>query len=55
MAFVKDQKQYIERLLETKKLVHLTSSMAKSYQLNNTTLWALVVSPWVLIQDINEK
>ena len=55
IAFVKDQKQNIEQLLETKKLVHVTSSMAKSYQLNNTTLWALVISPWVLIQDINKK
>lgn len=46
-----DNKKQVSALMQQKKLYRLTDEEALNYQSNNQTLWAIVLSPWILVQN----
>ena len=46
-----DDKKQVSALMQQKKLYPLTDEEAKSYQDNHHNLWAVVLSPWILVQN----
>ena len=48
---IKDHKATINAWLETGELHRTSEQEAKEWSADNSTLWAVVVAPWVLVQD----
>lgn len=46
-----DDKTLVESWLETKKLDHVSNDQARDWYENDALVWAVVVKPWVLVQD----
>ena len=46
-----DNKKQVSALMQQKKLYRLTDEEALNYQSNNQILWAIVLSPWILVQN----
>ncbi len=53
--FVNDDKQAIEAWMNEKKVLRATDDHAKNWLKNKTEFWAVVVPPWVLIQEITDQ
>ena len=50
--FSRDNKAQVERWLLTKKVGKVSDEQAKAWLGADTTMWAVVVSPWVLVQAV---
>ena len=48
--FSKDNKAQVERWLLTKKVARVTDEQALAWFNSDAEMWAVVVSPWVLVQ-----
>ncbi len=46
-----DDKSAIEGWLNSEKLSQVADDQAKSWSENSAELWAIVVRPWILVQD----
>lgn len=46
-----DDKPYIESLISDGKIKPVSDSQAIGWQQQNASLWAVVIKPWVLVQD----
>ena len=54
-ALINDDKAQFE-LWTTEQLVHpVTDQQAQTWAADNPTLWACVVSPWVLVQNLKAQ
>ena len=51
-AFIKDDSELISKLLNEKKLRKPEVSDAERWYGDNQEFWAVVVAPWVLVQEI---
>ena len=49
---VADRAEEIERLYSTRRLHRAQDDDARRWQEHETELWAVVVAPWVLVQEI---
>ncbi|GAB1259978.1 DUF2288 domain-containing protein [Aurantivibrio plasticivorans] len=50
--FAKDNAKEIQALLESGQLERVQEGQAEEYGRAEATFWAVVVAPWVLIQDV---
>jgi len=50
-AFKKDDTQSIKSLMEQQKVCKMKVELAKDWFEQNKEVWAVVVVPWVLVQD----
>lgn len=50
-AFAKDDKPQVATWLKQGQLGRVEPAQAQSWYQQQTTLWAVVISPWVLVQD----
>ncbi|MFQ5561866.1 MAG: DUF2288 family protein [Nitrospinota bacterium] len=50
--FVKDNKDKIEGLMKEEKIAKVTNEQANAWFSEETVVWAIVVSPWVLVQKV---
>ena len=48
--FSQDNKAQVERWLLTKKVCKVSDEQAAAWVKDDATMWAVVVSPWVLVQ-----
>lgn len=53
-SMVGDNQAVINRLYEEGKLRRALDDDARRWHENNSRFWAVVVAPWVLVQEINE-
>ena len=51
--FSKDNKAQVERWLLTGKVGKVSDAQATAWIEANAEMWAVVVSPWVLVQEVN--
>lgn len=51
-AMVEDRSQEIETWLQTGQLALATDTDARHWQQHESLFWAVVVTPWVLVQEI---
>ncbi|MBE2896075.1 DUF2288 domain-containing protein [Pasteurellaceae bacterium HPA106] len=49
---LQDDSQAIASLIEQGKIHAVTAEQAQTFYAHNQTLWAVVLPPWVLVQDI---
>ena len=54
VAFSQDDKEQVSRWLTSGDVAKVTDEQAKQWHEKDTTFWANVVKPWVLIQPITE-
>lgn len=54
-AFATDAKEHVAAWLEQGQLGRVEPDQAKCWFAQQTTLWAVVISPWVLVQDVNNQ
>ena len=50
-----DNKVVIEQWMSDNKIIHVPDEKAKKWVEEDTTVWAVVVKPWVLVQEIKKK
>lgn len=50
-CFANDDKAAVERWISTGQLAHLDRVTAKDWSGREPELWAVVVAPWVLVQE----
>jgi hypothetical protein len=50
-ALANDDKGAVERWLEAQQLMHLDSDTARRWSAGRVELWAVVVAPWVVVQE----
>jgi hypothetical protein len=50
-----DDKALVETWLESGKLDNVSNDQARNWYENDALVWAVVVKPWVLIQDDNQS
>ena len=50
--FVLDNKEMIEELLDQGAIIVAETRHAQKWNTNNSFLWAVVVAPWVLVQEV---
>ncbi len=48
---IQDEKGSVEQWLEQKYIVQATTEDAKSWHESDPDLWAVVVAPWILVQE----
>lgn len=51
----KDNKAQMEKWLAEKKVSKVSDEQALKWYEENTTVWAVVVKPWVLVQEIHHE
>jgi len=51
--FVNDNKSQIESWISEAKICRANDIQAKKWQRKNSEFWAIVVTPWVLVQEQN--
>lgn len=51
--FSQDNKTQVERWLLTKKVGKVSNEQAAAWVETDAIMWAVVVSPWVLVQAVN--
>lgn len=52
VCFSKDDNETVARLLATGQIVRATDEDAHDWQHRDPLFWAVVVAPWVLVQEI---
>lgn len=50
--FTNDNKQAVAHLMEAGQVARASDEDARIWQMRDTQFWALVVAPWVLVQEI---
>ncbi len=50
-AFSNDDKASVEQWMQQQKLGLVTDEQAKAWLVTNEALWAVVVKPWILVQE----
>ena len=55
LSFTKDGVDSVQQLKTLGQLRHVTVDDAKAWQPENSVFWAVVVSPWVLIQQADDS
>jgi hypothetical protein len=53
-AISRDDKNEIETLIDSGQIVRATDQHAKDWQAADPLFWAVVVAPWVVVQEIRE-
>jgi len=48
---IQDEKGSVEEWLEQKRIVQATTEDAKRWHESDPDLWAVVVAPWILVQE----
>lgn len=51
--FVRDDKAQIDLWIKNGKICRATDEHAKQWQPQNREFWAIVVTPWVLVQEVD--
>jgi len=51
---IHDEKGSVKEWLEQKRIVQATTEDAKRWHEGDPDLWAVVVAPWILVQEVNE-
>ncbi len=51
-AFSKDNKALVEKWMHQQQVHLVTDQQAEKWVQNNTQVWAVVVKPWILVQNI---
>lgn len=51
LAMARDDKDRIQQWIKAGKAGDVSPDQARHWYENNTELWALVVAPWILVQD----
>ena len=51
----RDDKDTLQKWIDEKKVVGAEIEDAKKWHESSARLWTLVVAPWVLVQEINQK
>lgn len=54
LKFVKDDKPAIEAWLNNGSIARASDADAQIWATGSAVFWAVVVAPWVLIQELNE-
>ena len=49
---IHDEKGSVQKWLEQKQVVQATTDDAKRWYENGPDLWAVVVAPWILVQEV---
>lgn len=49
--FADDNKTQVEQWMLAKKISNVSDEQAKKWYENNAIVWAVVVKPWILVQD----
>lgn len=49
---LQDNSQYIATLIEQEQIHAVTAEQAQQFYAHNQILWAVVLPPWVLVQEI---
>jgi len=52
--FTRDDKETIETWLDKKLVSRASDDDAKHWEKTNASFWAIVVAPWVIVQEITE-
>lgn len=55
VSFATDDKPQAARWIESGNIWQATDSDARRWLADNVVFWAVVVAPWVLIQEVTEK
>lgn len=55
VAFSLDNKEEVSKWLTSGEIAKVTDEQAKRWHEGNSTFWANVVKPWVLIQPLNKS
>lgn len=55
MAFAEDKRESVERWLKNGDVEKVSESTATTWSESKTELWAVVVAPWVLVQEIKDS
>ncbi len=50
-AFHEDDSKQVEKWVDTEQIVAVSNDQAKQWVDNNSLVWAVVIKPWVLVQD----
>lgn len=53
-AISRDDKNEIESLIDSGRIVRATDEDAKTWQARDPLFWAVVVAPWVVVQEIRD-
>ncbi len=53
--FSLDNKAQVEQWMTEKKVALVSDQQALQWYENNTTVWATVIKPWVLVQEENNE
>ena len=53
-AISRDDKNEIKGLIDSGQIVRATDEHAKNWQSTDPLFWAVVVAPWVVVQEITE-
>lgn len=53
--FSKDNKSLVEQWLKEKTVAAVSDQQALQWFQENTAVWAVVVKPWVLVQENNDE
>ncbi|MCK5002283.1 MAG: DUF2288 domain-containing protein [Gammaproteobacteria bacterium] len=51
-CFVDDNKAMVDKWMQDKLVMHVPDEQAKSWYDNEAMVWAVVVKPWVLVQQV---
>ncbi len=46
-----DDKDIVEGWMQSGKVIHVSNDQARDWYKSNALVWAVVVKPWVLVQD----
>ncbi|MCH8497856.1 MAG: DUF2288 domain-containing protein [Marinobacter sp.] len=51
LELTRDNKAQFEQWMDSQQVGDVTPALAQSWYDHNTELWAVVIAPWVLVQD----
>lgn len=51
-AFSKDNKALVEQWMQSKQVHLVSDQQATDWIKNNSMVWAVVIKPWILVQNI---
>jgi len=54
VAFSQDDKEEVSKWLTSGEVAKVTDAQAKQWHEDNTSFWANVIKPWVLIQPVEQ-
>ena len=52
--FTNDNKVAVEQWMKKQLVMHVPDDKAKAWYENDSTVWAVVVKPWVLVQELKK-